>query len=260
MPSSDPGSPDAAARRALEIHGLSFSVGALALRCEHLRVPSDAYLCVVGPTGSGKTVFLELLAGLRRPCRGSIRFEGDELLQRPAEGRGIGFAYQDSLLFPFLDVRSNILFAARMRGLGNDRSVVRRCDELMERAGIASIAHRRPRFLSGGERQRASLARAILLRPRILLLDEPLSALDEATRFSMRELLREVHTRERCCVVHVTHDHRDVVDLAQAVATMRGGDLAGAVPNHAEGIETRAHPGIGIAADRSTLSASGRTR
>lgn len=211
------------------VEGLRFRTGAFRLEVDRLLVDSSAYLCVVGPTGSGKTVLLELLAGLRRPERGSIRFGGIDLGRLPSEERGIGFAYQDALLHPCLDVRGNILFSAKVRGTHRRSDVAARCKELAARMGISHLLDRYPNHLSGGERQRVSLARALLPRPRLLLLDEPLSALDADHRREARALLAEIHRREGCCVIHVTHDREEVDDLAEAVATMRDGVLGPAL-------------------------------
>jgi len=209
----------------LSIQNLQYSAGNFSLGPINLELSPTGYLCVIGPTGSGKTVFLELLAGLRRAKEGRIFFKGQDISSLAAEKRGFGFAYQDSLLYPFLNVEQNILFAARLQGRLKEASVHTRKKLLMERMGLSSLGKRFPQHLSGGEKQRVSLARALLLRPALLLLDEPLSALDSDKRLEMRRLLKEIHATEQCAIIHVSHDLQEVKELADQVYRMEAGSL-----------------------------------
>lgn len=210
----------------LELRGLEYRVGSFSLSVPRLDLYRGEYLCVVGPTGSGKTTMLELIAGIRRAKAGTVRYRGSDVTRAAPEERFMGFAYQDSLLLPFLDVEDNILFGARSGGRRLTPEVERRAGALMERMGIGELQNRRPVGLSGGERQRVSLARSLLLRPPLLLLDEPLSALDEERRRSIRALLKEYQEAEGITVVHVTHDREEVDALATAVAVMDDGRLS----------------------------------
>jgi len=210
----------------LELRSVGWSCRSFALRDIDLSLGAGDYACLVGPTGSGKTVLLELIAGLRRPGSGTILYRGDDATSSPPEERSIGFSYQDSLLFPFLSARENILFGARARGLGADEKVMRRYRGIVEALGIGDIQDRRPRFLSGGERQRVSLARAILPGSPLLLLDEPLASLDRPRRIALREVLAEVHRREGVAILHATHDGEEVRELATKLVALRAGRIA----------------------------------
>lgn len=210
---------------ALTLDGVRYRAGRFSLRIENFAVAAGEYLCVVGATGCGKTALLEVAAGLRRVESGRIGIFGVDSTDAPPESRRIGFAYQDSLLFPFLTVEENILFGSRASKARPDKADRERCAALMDRMGIGHLARRRPQHLSGGERQRASLARALLTRPRILLLDEPLSAVDAHRKGVLRDLLRDIHREEGTAVVHVTHDLAEAQALATRVALMENGTI-----------------------------------
>ncbi len=209
----------------LTINNLTVKAGSFELAEVAFSLKSSDYLVILGPTGCGKTVLLETIAGLRQAEKGSIMLEGVDIIHVPAERRGIGFVYQDSLLYPFLTVRENILFAARARGLHKCKAILHRLTELAEATGIAHLLNRRPDFLSGGERQRVALARAVLTRPRLLLLDEPLSALDPQTRLAMQELLRTINRRERLAIIHVTHNFIEAMQLGSRLVVMSPGRI-----------------------------------
>jgi len=209
----------------LQVSQLNVRAESFRLRDISFSVEADEYLTVVGPTGCGKTVLLESLAGLRRASSGSVVFCGKEIGRLPPEARHMGYSCQDALLYPFASVEENIWLAARARGVARDPSVRKRMAELMERMGIGHLLRRRPAFLSGGERQRVSLARAILTRPRLVLLDEPLSALDPRTRREIRELLRDLHLSEGMGFIHVTHDFSEALALGDSMAVMKAGRI-----------------------------------
>lgn len=209
----------------LEVNGLRVNLGSFSLQNIGFTMARKDYVMVLGPTGCGKTVLLETIAGLRLPDGGSIFINGREVTHWPPELRKLGFAYQDSLLYPFLTVKDNILFGARARGIAGDPGVRRRLEQLLEIMKITHLLGRYPRFLSGGEKQRVSLARAILTRPQLLLLDEPLSALDPRTRYAMQELLRGIHLQEEMGVIHVTHDFSEAIQLGSRVILLRDGRI-----------------------------------
>jgi ABC-type sugar transport system ATPase subunit len=190
-----------------------------------LEVAAGEYLMVTGMTGSGKTTLLELVAGLRQPTGGSIVCDGIEITAWPPEKRVLGFAYQDSLLFPFLSVRDNILFGAKIRGRAKEAELQRRAVELAELMGIDRLLDCDPGRLSGGEKQRVSLARALLLKPPLLLLDEPFAALDGGTKRNLRELLRKLHQIEQMTVLHVSHDSDDWRQLGTGMVRLERGKL-----------------------------------
>ncbi len=210
-------------RNLLKVERMTVNVGRFSLKDIEFSVEPDDYVIILGPTGCGKTVTLESIAGLRPPNSGAIFLNGREITHLPPERRFLGFAYQDSLLYPFLSVKDNILFGARARRLGCVPETNQRLEYLAEAMHIAHLLERYPRFLSGGERQRVSLARAILTRPPLLLLDEPLSSLDQQTRYNMQELLREIHCSEGIGIIHVTHDFTEAMQLGSRVIVMHDG-------------------------------------
>jgi molybdate transport system ATP-binding protein len=209
----------------LEVTDLRVKAGGFLLRDINFEMMGDEYLVILGPTGSGKTVLLESLAGLRDIAGGRVCLRGRDITREPPENRNLGFAYQDGLLYNFLTVRENVLFGARARGMAGDPGVIRRMEELVGSMGISHLLDRSPKNLSGGERQRVSLARAILTRPEILLLDEPLSALDPQTRYAMQLLLKEIHSSEGLGIIHVTHDFSETLQLGTRVIIMNNGRM-----------------------------------
>jgi ABC-type sugar transport system ATPase subunit len=207
-----------------------FTLGPLALRVE----PGE-YFVLLGPSGAGKTVLLETVAGLRSAAGGRVLLGGVDVAGTPPEHRDVGFVYQDALLFPHLDVAGNIGFALRpptaVRWVRGAVTLRRRAAHLpdvrqaAELLGVTSLLRRSPRTLSGGERQRVALARALARRPRVLLLDEPLSALDPDAREELQTTLRELHARIQTTVVHVTHSLEEATALGQRCALLAGGRL-----------------------------------
>jgi molybdate transport system ATP-binding protein len=174
----------------------------------------------VGPSGAGKSTVLRAVAGLRAPDRGRIAlgdgvwFDAERGVDRPPEGRSVGLVFQEYALFPHMTVRANVAFGGAARA-----------GELLERLGIAHLAGERPGRLSGGERQRVALARALARDPGVLLLDEPLSALDAHTRASVRAHLQELLGRLRLPTLVVTHDFRDATALADRIGVLVDGRL-----------------------------------
>lgn len=209
----------------LTVSKLNYSLLQFDLTIDQLQLRRGEYLVIVGKTGSGKTVLLECLAGLKQPNSGRIVLEGNDISSSPPETRNIGFAYQDSLLFPFLTVRNNILFAAKAKRIDQDLDIQERFQSIVKRMGITHLLERLPLHLSGGERQRVSLARAILLRPQVLLLDEPLSALDANTRGEMCQLLLDLHQHEDMTIIHVTHDISEALQVGSQMAVLQQGHI-----------------------------------
>jgi len=206
----------------LTVRGLTAGAGSFRLGPVDLTVPPGRILVMLGPSGAGKTMLLETISGLRRQLCGQIRLAGTELTGLAPEQRGIGLIFQDAALFPHLSVRENVQFGPRARGRAADAATA---DSLLRRLRIGHLAGRSPRTLSGGERQRVALARALAIRPGLLLLDEPLSALDQPTREEMRALLQEVLADLDIPAVHVTHDRDEALSIGDDLAIIIGGRL-----------------------------------
>lgn len=212
-------------KKLLKIEGLNVQGGKFKLKNISFSLDDGEYLIILGPTGCGKTMLLETLAGLRKPLSGEIFLRDMNITNLNPEERGLGFAYQDSLLYPFLNVRDNILFGAKARKKHKEENTLKRLGKLAEAMGISHLLDRYPCSLSGGEKQRVSLARAMLISPPVLLLDEPLSALDPKTRYYMQTLLREIHHSEGIGIIHVTHDFNEALQLGSKVIVMNQGEI-----------------------------------
>lgn len=207
---------------ALAAEGLTLAYRAFALTDVSLRVSRGEYFVLLGPTGCGKTLCIELLCGLRRPDAGRVLIGGEDVTHRDPARRGIGYVPQDQALLPFMSVRDNIGFGLAARRIPA-AEIRTRVDEMLELLGIAHLAERRPANLSGGERQRVALGRALAVRPAILLLDEPLSAIDEETRDALIDDLRRVHRRLGTTTLHVCHSLEEAMRLADRLAILRQG-------------------------------------
>jgi len=177
-----------------------------------LTLPVEGTVALVGPSGAGKTSVLRVVAGLLEPARGGVSLDGRSWNGVPPERRRVGFVFQDYALFPHLSVRANVAFAGPV-------------GDLLERFGIAHLAAARPRELSGGERQRVALARAVARGPEVLLLDEPLAALDAHTKAEVRGELRELLRELALPTLLVTHDYEDAAALADEVGVLVDGRL-----------------------------------
>ncbi len=188
----------------------------------NLEINRGEYFVILGPTGAGKTLLLETIAGFYYPDRGEVWIDGREVTNLPPERRKIGFIYQDYSLFPHLTVEQNIEFGLKLRRskLGD---ITRKIEDIMNWLGISHIADRYPVTLSGGEQQKVAIARAIAIEPSVLLLDEPLSALDYRTRVYLREELKRVKNESGITMVHVTHDQTEAMVLADRIAVMMRG-------------------------------------
>jgi len=204
----------------VEIKGLWVELEEFRLCDVNLDIAAGEYFVVLGPTGAGKTVLLETIAGLHRPFRGRILLAGEDITHAPPERRGIGFVYQDYALFPHLSVAENIAFGLRLRGMGRGE-IEGRVAAIGRLLGIEHLLHRMPGTLSGGEAQRVALARALVIEPRLLLLDEPLSALDPETREALQRELGRVHRELGTTTIHVTHDFEEAVALGDRIAVLR---------------------------------------
>lgn len=189
-----------------------------------LEVGNDELLVLVGRSGSGKTTLLRAVAGLESLDAGRVLLGGEDVTTVPPRGRGVALVFQEAALFPHLRVRENIGIGERARGAPR-ASLAPRVDEVAESLDVRHLLDRMPSALSGGERQRVALARAMMRSPRVLLLDEPLAAVDAEQRVRMRALIRDVRDRLGVPMVHVTHDQGEAMALGDRVAYLDRGRL-----------------------------------
>jgi len=209
----------------IEIHHLSKTWPGFALREIDLRVEKGEYFLVLGPTGAGKTLLMETIAGHHQPDAGRVWLDERDVTDLPPEKRGIGFLYQDCWLFPNMSVAKNICFGLRFQRLPK-ADQQQRLQELSKLLGIENLLGRSPVHLSGGERRKVALARALAPKPNVLLLDEPLGTLDQNTREHIGRELRELHGQMDMTTVHVTHDHGVARSLADRIAIINEGQIA----------------------------------
>ena len=208
----------------IQVQNLAVRAGSFALDAVSFEVAQGDYAILMGRTGSGKTTILESLCGLRTIAGGRISLMGRDVTHlKPAE-RGVGFVPQDGALFPTMRVRQQLGFALTVRKW-RQRDIAQRVDELANLLGLGHLLDRWPQKLSGGEKQRVALGRALAPRPGILCLDEPLSALDEATRESMYELLQSVRKHTGVTTLHITHSRREADRLGDVVYRIENGAI-----------------------------------
>jgi thiamine transport system ATP-binding protein len=196
--------------------------GVPAVRDASLELPDGQVLAVLGPSGCGKSTLLRAVAGLEPLVSGSIAWDAAELSRVPTHKRGFALMFQDGQLFNHLTVARNIGYALRLRRTAGEGA---RVEELLALVGLEGYAGRLPATLSGGERQRVALARCLAVRPRLLLLDEPLSALDAGLRQRLAADLRRILTQEGITALMVTHDHEEAFTVADRLAVMRAGEI-----------------------------------
>jgi molybdate/tungstate transport system ATP-binding protein len=195
----------------IQLENITWSTGARVILDDlTLTIPSDTYAVLMGSTGCGKTTLLEVLCGLRQPQKGRVLIDGREVTSLEPRERGIGYVPQDLALFPTLKVFDQIAFALKLRGLPAESRVRALADEL----AISHLLDRQPEALSGGEKQRVAIARALAANPKLLLLDEPLSALDEAMRGEAATMLKRIQQQHHLTVLHVTHSQAEATQLA----------------------------------------------
>ena len=200
---------------------LDTNSGRVPLRLD-LLIAKGSLVAITGPSGGGKTTLLKIIAGLVRPETGQLRVDGELWVdatggcQRPPQQRSVGMVFQDDALFPHMTVRQNLRYAS------DDRAFV---DELLALVDLTPLAERYPQNLSGGQKQRVALARAVARRPQILLLDEPLSALDPQTRRRLQDALKTLHQRFALTTLLVSHDTAEIYRLAQRVLLLDAGQI-----------------------------------
>lgn len=226
----------AAVASGLRIHGLYLTLGGqTVLHGVELDVPAGSYTCVLGASGAGKSTLLKAVAGILRPTRGRIELAGEVLsdaesgLFRAPSQRRLGMVFQDYLLWPHLSAEQNVALPLRAR-LGR-RAALARAGEWLARVGLDGLGKRYPAQLSGGQQQRVALARALAVEPRLVLLDEPLSALDVDRRVELRDLLRRLAAELSFTALHVTHDVTEALTLADQLVVMSDGQVVQSGPS-----------------------------
>jgi ABC-type Fe3+/spermidine/putrescine transport system ATPase subunit len=208
----------------IELAHLTCQFGDFALRDISLRIGKGEYWVILGPSGCGKSVLLQTIAGFFSPRRGQIFVESQDVTATAPERRQMGLVFQQAALFPHKSVRENIAYGLRARKLPG-REVDHRVDDLVARLGLQTILGRPVPTLSGGEAQRVAVARALAIRPKLLLLDEPMSALDHNTRLELQTELARVHRELGLATLHVTHSREEAAALGDHIAIMLGGRI-----------------------------------
>jgi putative spermidine/putrescine transport system ATP-binding protein len=209
-----------------------------------LTIAPGELVALLGPSGCGKTTALRVLAGFERPDSGEVLVDGEDISRLPAQRRGMGMVFQSYSLFPTMNARDNVAFGLRVRRQGA-ASRRQSADELLDIVGLASSAAKYPHQLSGGQQQRVALARALAIEPRVLLLDEPLSALDAKVRLQLRDMIRSVQLRLGTTTLFVTHDQEEALSMSDRVGVMRDGRLEQIAPPD----ELYAHPATAFVAE-----------
>jgi spermidine/putrescine transport system ATP-binding protein len=208
----------------IELSGLSKRFSEIAVDNIDLTVASGEFFSLLGPSGCGKTTTLRLIAGFEQPTSGRILLDGVDVSDVPPHRRNVNTVFQSYALFPFLDVRDNVAFGLRNRKVAK-ADLVRRVDEALDLVKMTSFAKRRPGQLSGGQQQRVALARALVLNPAVLLLDEPLGALDAKLRRSLKVELKALQERVGITFLYVTHDQEEALTMSDRLAVMNAGKI-----------------------------------
>ncbi|WP_455373778.1 ABC transporter ATP-binding protein [Limibacillus halophilus] len=207
----------------ITIQGVTKTYGAVhALDAVDLSVESGEFLTLLGPSGSGKTTLLMTLAGFTRPDRGSLLFGEEEMIRMPPHKRDLGMVFQNYALFPHMTVSENVAYPLKIRRRPKEE-IDQRVEKALETVQLGGYGERRIGQLSGGQKQRVALARAIVFEPRILLMDEPLSALDKKLRDRMQIELRHLHDKLGMTTVYVTHDQREALTMSDRIAVINHG-------------------------------------
>ncbi len=207
----------------LEISHLEKSFGAnRVVKDFNLGIEKGEFISLLGPSGCGKTTVLRMVAGFETPSSGAIRIDGKDVVGQRPNQRNIGMVFQSYALFPNLTVAQNVAFGLKVKGVARDEAD-KRVAEMLRLIGLPDLGSRFPFQLSGGQQQRVALARALAPRPRVLLLDEPLSALDAKIRVSLRSEIREIQRELGITTIFVTHDQEEALSMSDRIVVMNGG-------------------------------------
>lgn len=190
----------------------------------NLNIDANEYFVILGPTGAGKTIILEIISGMYKPDQGEVWINGQNMSSEAPEQRNIGFVYQDYMLFPHLNVLENISFALKIKKVP-PRIIKQKIEKTTVMLDIGDLMQRNPATLSGGEQQRVALARALVTEPEVLLLDEPLSALDPRSKETFQQELKTIHEQVKTTTIHITHDFNEAFILADRIRIMHDGEL-----------------------------------
>ncbi len=210
----------------LTFKNVSFSFGKnRAIRDFSLEVQKGSFTTLLGPSGCGKTTLLRLVSGFLAPDSGQILIDGEDQSLVPAEKRNVGMVFQDYALFPHLCVQDNLLYGLEIKFKRSKKENLAKIHKTARILGIANLLERFPHELSGGQQQRVALGRAIVLEPKLLLMDEPLSSLDTKLRSQVREELKEIQSQFKITTLYVTHDQEEALSLSDSIAVINHGKL-----------------------------------
>ena len=201
-----------------------YAQGSIAVDSINLKIASGSYCCLLGPSGCGKSTTLRMIAGHESVSSGDILLDNRNITNLPASGRGTAMMFQSFALFPHLTALDNVAFSLKMKGVSKTERQAK-AQDLLERVAMGHLAQRKPGELSGGQQQRVALARALITQPRVLLLDEPLSALDPFLRIQMRAELRRWQKELGLTFIHVTHSQEEAMALADTMVVMNQGRI-----------------------------------
>ncbi|MBW8313770.1 MAG: ABC transporter ATP-binding protein [Hydrogenophaga sp.] len=218
---------------AIELIALTkrYAQGSVAVDSIDLRIAPNSYCCLLGPSGCGKSTTLRMIAGHESTTSGDILLENRNITSLPAAARGTAMMFQSFALFPHLSALDNVAFSLKMKGV-DKTTRLKQAQDLLERVAMGHLAQRKPGELSGGQQQRVALARALITQPRVLLLDEPLSALDPFLRIQMRAELRHWQKELGLTFIHVTHSQEEAMALADTMVVMNHGRIEQVGPPH----------------------------
>lgn len=209
----------------LQLHHIYKAFGqSMAVQDANLQIKAGEFISLLGPSGCGKTTILRMIAGFERPTAGSIQLEGQEITQIPANRRDMGMMFQSYSLFPHMTAAQNIAFGLRVKKITKSRMQIR-VQEMLDLVGLSEMGDRYPHQLSGGQQQRVALARALAITPRVLLLDEPLSALDAKVRVQLRNEIRRIQQQLNITTLFVTHDQEEALAISDRVVVMSKGRI-----------------------------------
>ena len=208
----------------IQIENLRKEFGRFLIEIENFIISQGKYVVILGPSGSGKSLFLKIIAGLFIPEKGKILLENSNITSISAEKRNIGLVFQEPSLFPHMNIRDNISYGLKIAGLSK-KARYKQADKIAHLLKIENLMNRTIESASGGELQRAALARTLITKPKVLLLDEPLSQLDHNTRIELQTELKKIHKEFNLTCIHVTHNREEAYALADKCAVMLDGRL-----------------------------------